>query len=157
MKAYLLFACALALAPMGCKKKTTAPTTEPTQAPAPPAPAGGGNTNYVPGGGAVQNVRQAARRTVALNDLHQIGIAITQWELENNRMPSASEITNSVLRSYPNLKKLVDEGTVILTGTTNRSGLWAYEVEADTKGGLGLVAGTASRYDAATIKSYLGR
>ena len=52
--------------------------------PAPP-PSGGGNTNFVPGGGAVQNVRQAGRRTIALNDFHQLGIAIKQVEILDGR------------------------------------------------------------------------
>jgi hypothetical protein len=139
----------------GCKKKTT-PTSNPTEQPPPAtAPAGGGNTNYVPGAG-LQNIRQAGRRLVRDNDLKQIGLLITQWEIENNRMPNVSEI-KSLLASAPNLKELIDTGSVILTGTTERSGLWAYEIEADVKGGLGLVAGVPNRYSADDIKQMLGR
>jgi hypothetical protein len=138
----------------GCKK--TKPTTAPTEE-TPSQPTGvRGNTSFVPGGGAVQNVRQAGRRTITLNDMHQIGLAISQWEIENNRMPNTNEI-KSLLASYPNLKKLVDDGDVILTGTTKREGLWAYEVEADVKGGVAIVSGTAARYSADDIKQYLGR
>ncbi len=139
---------------LGCKKKAAAPVPTPT-----PDASGGGssqNTNYVSGGGAAQNVRLATKRTVALNDMHTLGIAITQWELDNNRMPSVAE-TKQLLAQYPNILAVVNDGTIVLTGTAERGGLWAYEVDADTRGGIGLVGGTASRYDATAIKQYLGK
>jgi hypothetical protein len=140
----------------GCKKKTT-PTTTPTEQPAATQPTGvRGNTNYVAGGGAVQNVRQAARRAVTLNDMHQIALLIAQSEIENNRMPSVNE-AYGLLASAPNLKKLVDDGDVIFTGTRDRSGMWAYEVESDVKGGVAIIGGTAARHSADEIKQYLGR
>jgi hypothetical protein len=88
--------------------------------------------------------------------MHQIALLIAQWEIENNRMPSANE-AYGLLASSPNLKKLVDDGDVIFTGTKDRSGMWAYEVEADTKGGVAIVSGTAARHSADEIKQYLGR
>jgi hypothetical protein len=155
MRILLVVVVGVLLGSAGCKKpasSTVASKTEST-----PAPAGNrGNTNYVPGGGAVQNTRQAARRVVALNDMSQIALTIASWELDNNRMPNKNEIY-AALSGYPNLKKLIDDGDVILTGTTKREGLWAYEVEADTKGGIGLVSGTASRYSADDIKQMLGQ
>lgn len=148
----------------GCKKKEastppsggseTKPVSPDSAAPATSPAMKGGNTNYQAGAGAAQNVRQAARRTVALNDMHQIGVIIQQYETLNNRMPNAQEI-QSELRQTPNLLALITGGSIILTGTTNRSGLWAYEAEADTKGGIGLVGGTASRYSADDIKAFL--
>lgn len=139
----------------GCKKKTT-PTSATAETPATPATGVRGNTNYVPGGGAAQNVRQAGRRFVTLTDMNQIALAMSQWEIENNRMPNYNQ-AYAIVSQYPNYKKLVDDGDVILTGTNNRSGLWAYEVEADVKGGVAIVAGTANRYSADDIRQYLGR
>ncbi len=71
-------------------------------------------------------------------------------------MPNISEI-KTMISTAANLKELIDTGSVILTGTTDRAGLWAYEIEADVKGGLGLVAGVPNRYSADEIKQYLGR
>src|SRR5262245_77317 len=105
----------------GCKKKTN-PTSQPTEQPASTSPAGGGNTNYVPGAG-LQNVRQAVNRDKLMNDMKQMGLEITSWELDNSRMPNRSE-AYSIISKYTNLKKLLDDGTVILTGTRDRSGLW---------------------------------
>jgi hypothetical protein len=141
------------LGAVGCKKKTNT-TSTPTEQPASTPTGVRGNTAFVPGGGAAQNVRQAARRTVALTDMNQIALTISQWEIENNRMPNRLEVSAALA---PNLKKLIDDGDVILTGTNKREGLWAYEVEADVKGGIGIVSGTASRYSADDIKQMLGR
>lgn len=164
---FLLAVCALALA--GCKKKKPAPPDSPPEpgpvqkadtpatnrgdgapsagAAVPPGFARGGNTNFVQGGGAVQNVRQAGRRAVALNDFHQLGIAIKQVEIEDNRMPDAARIRAEV-RTFPNIPQAIEEGVIVLTGTRDPAGLWAYEIEADVKGGIVLVAGTASRASA---------
>jgi len=136
----------------GCKKKT---------APPPPAtaPDSGGSskgTQYVAGGGAIQNTRQAAKRTVVLSDMHDFGIAITLWKDDNTRMPSIAEM-KQIAAAYPKILAAINDGSIILTGTTDASGLWAYEVDSETRGGIGLVAGTASRYDAQTIKQYLGK
>jgi hypothetical protein len=155
MRTFVMVAVLVLGAVAGCNKpKKVKPTTPATEAT--PAPSGGGNTGYVSGGGAAQNVRQAARRVVALTDMKELGTAITQWEVENGRMPNKAEITN-LAKGYRNLASLIADGTIILTGTTQRSGLWAYEIEADVKGGIGLVSGVPNRYDAETIKQYLGR
>ncbi len=141
----------------GCKDDAPKSVSPPTPAAkAEPAPSGGGgNTNYVAGGGAVQNSRQAAKRADLTNDLANLGTFMTDQEITLGKMPSAAEVT-AALKADPNFRKvseLVAAGTIMLTGTTSRSGLWAYEIEADSKGGLGLVAGRANRYTADEIKN----
>lgn len=156
MRVLMLFALGVVLAAGGCKKKSSAPPTanlEPTT-PAPPA-VDPRNTNFVAGGGAVQNVRQAARRTVQLNDMHQLGLLIAQTVQLDDRMPSASEIKQSLQRDAPTILAAINEGTIILTDTKNKGGLWAYEVDADKAGGIVLVGGTASRATAEQVQQYL--
>lgn len=138
-------------------RSKTAPTAAPPAKaePAPEAPASGGNTNYQAGAGALQNTRQAARRTVALNDMANLGKFIQAQEIELGKMPTAAEITTA-LKADPNMRPVsaaVADGTIVLTGTSSKSGLWAYEVDADTKGGIGLVGGVANRYSADEIKN----
>jgi hypothetical protein len=132
---------------------------KPADSPAPASGGGGGvnpaNTNYQSGGGAVQNIRQAARRTVALADMDQLGKFITQQETELGKMPSIADIKTYIKRDAPKILAAIDEGTIILTGSTNRSGLWAYEVDADKAGGIVLVAGTARRATADEAKQLL--
>jgi hypothetical protein len=145
----------------GCGKKKPKPAVAEATPNASPAPSGGGggggggNTNYSPGAGAVQNVRQAGRRTVALNDFHQLGLAIKQVEILEG-MPDKQRILAEV-RTYPNLPAAINEGVIILTGTKDPAGLWAYEVDADTKGGIVLVGGTASRATADEVQQHLAR
>jgi hypothetical protein len=151
---------------VGCDKKTakpidTTPATTPTATMEPPSPApaapSSGNTNYQAGAGAVQNIRQAARRTVAINDMQQLGTFIQQMTAETGKMPSPAEIKEYIRRDAPKIVAAIDDGTILLTGTKNMSGLWAYEVDADKSGGIALVAGTASRLDAAQVKQLLSQ
>lgn len=135
----------------GCKKKQPA-ASAPASAPAPPVVAGGAqDTNYQAGAGAAVNSVRAARRAVAQSDMSQLGLIIEQLYGLNNRMPDVNAI-KAELRTAGNLLSLVNDGTIVLTGTTNHAGLWAYQAGADTEGGIGLVAGTASRMSADEIK-----
>ena len=164
----LLGLVALLAGGVGCAKKVkkpaaqTAPTQPAETASTEEAPANtgtgfasGGNTNYVPGGGAVQNVRQAGRRAVALNDMDQLGKAITNVEILEG-MPDVNRIKAEV-RTFGAVAKSIEDGTIILTGTKDRSGLWAYEVDADKRGGIVLVGGRAYRADAAEVQQLLAR
>ncbi len=136
--------------------RTPSPLPVPTLAPAPAEPSRP-NTNFVSGGGAVQNVRQAARRSVALNDMHQLGQLIAATELETNRMPTKDQIREMLKRDAQNIFRLVEDGSIVLTGTRERGGLWAYEVDADTRGGIGVVGGTAQRMAPDEIKPLIGK
>ncbi len=154
MRIFILLVLGTALVAGGCKKKEKPVAKKEEPAPAAPA-VDPRNTNFVQGGGAVQNVRQAARRTVQLNDMHQLGLLISQTTLLDNRMPSASEIKQSLKRDAPTILAAIDEGVIILTDTKNMGGLWAYEIDADKAGGIVLVAGTASRATAEQVQQYL--
>lgn len=129
----------------------------------PPSGSGGGstsvrgNTNFQAGAGAVQNIRKAGQRAATLNDMQQLGIFIKQMDLDNNKMPQPAEVKEYIRRDAAKLLALIDDGTIILTGTRDRGGLWAYETEADKLGGIGLVNGTANRYSADDIKQMLGK
>lgn len=122
--------------------------------PAPQGGGGGGNTNYQPGFGAAQAVRKAGLRTINLNEMKQLGLYVTQAADDFGKMPTAAEIKQMVSQDKT-LTGMINDGSLILTNTTNRGGLWAYEVDADTKGGIVLVAGTASRASADEVKQYL--
>jgi len=165
MRGFSVAALCVAVAVCGCKKK---PTPAATTAPAPvanapepgPAPAGGGgggNTNYQAGAGAVQNIRNAARRTVTLNDMSQLGTLIEAEYTQNGRMPTAADIKAFLQKDAPGIAAAVADGSIVLTGTTSHEGLWAYEVDADTKGGVVLLSGRATRATADEVKQYLGR
>ena len=123
--------------------------------PAPQGGGGGGNTNFQPGFGAAQSVRKAPRRLVSQNDLYQLGIAIALTADQFDRMPTVQEIRQSLQGEYKKYLAAIEDGSIILTGTTNRGAIWAYEVDADTKGGIVLVGGAARRAEADEVKQYL--
>ncbi|MGL4419984.1 MAG: hypothetical protein ACRCZF_04905 [Gemmataceae bacterium] len=145
----------------GCQKKPApAPVAQAPAAPA-PEPVDKRNTNFVPGGGVVKNVAQAARRVVTLNDMSQLGILILALELQNNKLPTVAEI-KADLQANPdarNILKAIEEGVIVLTGTKNKSGLWAHEIDADKAGGIVLRGpnGTAERATADEVKQSLER
>jgi hypothetical protein len=144
---------AVLAAAVGCEQAPPLPRPKADAKPAESATPAGGNTNYQAGAGAVQNARQAARRTVALNDMASLGKFVQAQEIELGKMPTAAEITAAV-KADPSMKAIaaaIADGTIVLTGTRSKAGLWAYEVDADTKGGIGLVGGVANRYSADEI------
>lgn len=160
--------CVIAL---GCKKqpKATEPDTSPPPGAVgqkrPPANSGGGNDNVgvLPaggigvvtnpgaitggggGGGAVMAVRKAARRTQALNELKNLGEFIASMQDEFGKVPSKERIMEALKTGAPAIYKAIEEGSYILTGTTEAGGLWAYEVDADTKPGIAVIGGRATR------------
>lgn len=127
---------------------------QPNPQPAPQG-GGGGNTNFQPGGGAVQNVRKAGLRTINLNEMKQLGLYVTTAADDFGKMPTAAEIRQLVEQQDKSMCSAINDGWIILTNTTNRGAIWAYEVDADKKGGIVLVAGTASRASADEVKQYL--
>jgi hypothetical protein len=161
MRGFSIAVLCVTVAACGCKKKTPPPpvaAAPAANAPEPgPAPAGGGNTNFQSGGGAVQNIRNAARRTITLNDMSQLGTLIEAEYTQNGRMPTAADIKMFLQKDAPHIAAAINDGSIILTGTSSHEGLWAYEVDADTKGGVVLVSGRATRADADEVKRYLGR
>lgn len=159
MRFFILCAILAALVSGGCKKKTppSPKKEEPVAAPA-PEPVDPRNSAFVPGAG-LSNVRQAAKRVVTTNDLQQLGTLIFSFELENNKMPTASEIKGLLKPDGLNILAAIDEGAIILTGTTDKRGLWAYEVDSDKAGGVIVTGPTpaARRATADEVKALLGK
>ena len=136
-------------------KKTEPSTTEPTVA------VDDRNTNFRPDQSALRNAKRAGDRMVQMNDFAQMQLFILSYELENNRMPTADEI-KADLKNYPDAKQIlkkIDDGVIILIGTKDKNGLWAYEIDADKAGGIVCVGptGTISRATADEVKQYLGK
>ena len=151
-----LAAVAVMLTAAGCSKR-------PTQVAAPPAPAAnaphtGGNTNYESGAGAAQNVRNAAMRTVRLADLHTLAQLIEVEYAPTGKMPDIETMKKSLRQdaAAAPVAAAVDAGSLILCWK-DHAGLWAYEIDADTKGGLVLVAGVPNRADAAEVQALLAK
>jgi hypothetical protein len=173
---FILMAVLAAGLSTGCGKKTAKNNGQPDSSPPDtPAPAntssGGGGPAIVPGGGigvvvnpsaalgggggggAVQQVRKAARRTQALNEMNTLGQVISMMQNDLGRMPAREQIM-AELKQYPTVLQAINEGAFILTGTTEAGGLWAYEVDADTKPGIALIGGRATRSTPDDLRPY---
>jgi hypothetical protein len=116
-----------------------------------------GNTNFQAGAGAIQNIRKAGQRALTLADMQQLGQFMTMMQLETNQMPKPAAVKEFIRRDAPKLVSLIEDGTIVLTGTSDRSGLWAYEIDADKLGGIGLLAGTPQRMSQEEIQRWLRR
>lgn len=143
--------CGLCVIAAGCAKKSTADVTPL------PASVDNRNTNFQAGAGTVQNVRKAGARAGAMNDFDQLGKFIELQYNETGKMPTKDEIKDYIKRDAVKLHGLISDGTIVLTGTKDHAGLWAYEVDADKAGGIGLTAGRAARLSADDVKAMLAK
>ena len=76
--------------------------------------------------------------------MNTLGQMISLMQNDLGRMPTKEQIV-AELKQYPKVLEAVNEGAFILTGTNEAGGLWAYEVDADTKPGIALLGGRAAR------------
>ena len=79
----------------------------------------------VKGGEVVQSPRMAAARTVNNAQLKQLHLGMYQSFLADNRMQDVNEVMNDA-KQNSQLFPLLKEEVIILTGTKNGEGVWAY-------------------------------
>jgi hypothetical protein len=169
MRKLLVIGLALALLG-GCKKKTTklAQAAPGDQAPAAAAAPGGQVGAHAPtgvvlgkgsggGGGAYQAVRTATTRTVNMAQMHDLQLFIDNASLADGQMPSAEVIKAALQKESRKTYELVNNGSIVLTGTRSRQGIWAYTFEPQTTGGEHLVLSSSGieRMPAATLRQRL--
>jgi len=143
----------------GCKKPAAKVTTPTAAAPTVSGDAVPvtGNSNYEAGAGAAQNVRNAAQRVITLAEMTNLGLFIEIEYTNNGKMPDLNSVTKILKDEAPQIAKAVADGKIVLCWTAEHKGIWAYEVGADTKGGVVLVTGAARRADADEVRKLLGR
>jgi hypothetical protein len=90
-------------------------------------------------GGAVQAVRKAAGRAVTQNEMNNIRTFIEDASLASGQMPTAQQTFQALQQGARATAKLVEDGDIILTGTRQREGIWAYTKEAVSTTGEHLV------------------
>lgn len=160
MRIVLVLGFSFTVALAGCEKKKTKPSsnTLPTgSVETASSGGGGGGTNYQSGAGVAQNVRQAPRRIVEMNDLNQIRIYIENASLASGKMPNSNEILAALKQEAPAIYKKINDGDITLHPARTREEVWAYETAALTQGGLVCTSSGVERMDAATLKQRLGR
>lgn len=149
----ILFATALAVMFTGCPKpnKSTKSTEKIDDR----------NTAYRPDGSTLGNAARAGKRMAQMHDFDQMKLFIFSYELENNRMPTIDQI-KADLKNYPDaseILKKIEDGVIVLTGTTDKNSLWAYEIDADKAGGIVCVgpSGAIKRATADEAKQLIGK
>jgi hypothetical protein len=73
------------------------------------------------------------RQTVTAIEMHDLHLFIETQAIDG--MPDAATIRDYAKKENPKLSKLLEDGTIVLTGIKHRQGVWAYEKDAPTKGG----------------------
>src|SRR5579859_207169 len=122
MRKYIPIVLMLVLILTGCKKKGPKPPTT-------PKPEG-------PVVAAVQGVKGAVKRYVDAQEMGQLFIYFNYAaDGATGRVPGKDVILADVKKADPKLGKLIEDGEIILTGRTDREGLWAYVKDAPKIGG----------------------
>ena len=152
MRAHSFILPLMAIAALGCGKK---PVKEPGADSSPPPAAGSttpssgtpagsdpkyvssasgsnpvnpnqsGNLTVKGGEGAIQSPRMAAARTINNAQMKQLHLSMFQTFQLDNRVPDINEIMQEAKQNRQLLPLLTEE-VVILTGTKNGDGVWAY-------------------------------
>ncbi len=150
MRILTIFVLAL-VAGGGCKKISSSSAAVQTGGPASTERSGGG-------GGAVSAVRGAVqRKAVNANDMKQIHLFIDTASGASGRMPKTSDITAALQKEAPALAALIADGTIVLTGASQRSDIWAYEAKALESRGWTCSSGGVEMMDKDALKNRLGQ
>jgi hypothetical protein len=97
------------------------------------------------GGGAAQAVRKAAKRAATQNDLRELHRIITDYELNNSKMPTRDEMATILQKDAPNIYKLWTDQVIEITGAQQREGtVWAYTIQDQSSAGYHLVVTSSS-------------
>jgi hypothetical protein len=105
-------------------------------------------------GGAAQAVRGAVNRTVTLNELNNLRLFIDTASNASGKMPTKDQIMQAA-KEDPKLHEMLTAGAIVLTGTTQREGVWAYVAEAMTSGGYAVLNTGVEKLTAAELKQRL--
>lgn len=171
MRRTLVILALVALVPVACRRgQQTAQTgaaapTNPTKqaggakpsAPGAQATAGGGGGAGGGSGGAAQAVRGAVNRVVTMHEMNELRLFIDQASLASGRMPTPNEIFDAAKQSGARkLTEFLQEGAIVLTGVQTREGIWAYEKDAPTRGGLAVTASGVERLTPDQLRQQMG-
>lgn len=113
---------------------------------APPALTPGGNTPL-----------GAAGRVVGQNEMREVWLFIENTSGATGQMPKPSAIYEALVAAKSPAAGHVKDGAIVLTGATQREGVWAYEARALTGGGLAVTQSGVERLTADELKQRLGK
>jgi len=117
---------------------------------------GGGNPTVH---GAEQAVRKAVERTVTQAELHDLHLFMNTVKGASGRVPTSQETWEALNRPDGNRKlvQLIQEGLIVLVPTPQEEGLWAYDKNAPTAGGIILTHSGVERVTAQDFNARYGQ
>jgi hypothetical protein len=138
MKRLLLFVALTVVVAGGCKKKSNDDGPY----------SGGGNPTPE---GAAQAVRKSVEQVVTAAELHDLHLMMNTAKLSSGRVPTAQETWEALNRAdgNPKLRKMIQDGLIVLVPNPQEEGLWAYDKNAPTTGGWVLTHSEPRRVTAA--------
>jgi hypothetical protein len=104
-------------------------------------------------------VRGAVKRTVTLNEMKNLQLYIETASGASGEMPTIEQIKKDVASPMGDRKlaAMIEDGSIVLTGIRSREGIWAYEKEALTSGGMVVKADGVDKMTAQQLKQALGK
>jgi len=121
------------------------PAKPPQVNPAPPANPGVGQTPARPG------------KAVTKDDIDEVWIFIENRSLATGKMPNRETVFAALIDTKAASALLVQDGSIILTGATQREGIWAYEKNAASNGGWIATQNGSEQVTAAEFARRVGR
>ena len=100
----------------------------------------------------VQGVNRAVKRHVTLVEMHDLHLFIETAYGASGKMPTKEFIFDAMKKENPKLFQMLQDGTIILTELQTHEGVWAYDKDARTQGGIVLTHNGASRMTLEEVK-----
>lgn len=124
MKRVLLFVALTVVVSGGCRKKSSDDGPY----------SGGGNPTPE---GAAQAVRKSVEQVVTAAELHDLHLMMNTMKLSSGKVPTSQETWEALNRAdgNPKLRKMIQDGLIVLVPNPQEEGLWAYDKNAPTTGG----------------------
>lgn len=103
--------------------------------------------------------QQVVARVITQNDLRNLEIFMQTASAVSGALPDKATIMAALKmeKGAEPLVKAIENGTLVLTGATERESVWAYEKSALEKGGLILSNNGIEKLSAADVKKRLGK
>jgi hypothetical protein len=139
--------------------------TSPAKDGQPAQPGAQTNAAPAPGKGVLQPQVQPQPATtpaptfspVSEADMKEVWVFIDNASGATGKMPPPVTTFQALVAAESPAAKLVKNGSIILTGATQREGVWAFEARAATDGGLVASQNGVERLTAAQLKARLGK
>lgn len=94
---------------------------------------------------------------VARQDMADLQVFIHDFSLASGKMPPPATVFQALVAAKSPAAELVKDGSIMLTGATQRDGVWAYETRAIFEGGFAVSQNGVETLTAAQLKARLGK